>query len=58
MEKAHNLPRVRIKASHIRTLEAIAMHTSKSKISKFSLATVLSCNDVIYLEGRRMKDGR
>jgi hypothetical protein len=55
MEKAHNFSRVRIEPSHIRPLEAIAMDTGKSEIFKFSFATMLLCNDVIYLEGRRMK---
>ena len=51
MEKTHNFSRVTITPSHIRALEAIAMHTSKCEIFKFGLATMLFCNDVIYLEG-------
>ena len=31
------------------------MDTGKGEIFKYSLATMLSCNDVIGLEGRRMK---
>ena len=53
----HHLSRVRIKPSHIRALETIAMHTGKGEIFKFSLANMLSCNDVIYLEGCWMKRG-
>jgi hypothetical protein len=49
------LARVRIRPSHVRPLEAIAMDTGKGEIFKFSLATMLSCNDVIDLEGRRVK---
>jgi hypothetical protein len=55
MEKANNLSGVRIKPSHVRPLEAIAMDTGEGEVFKFSFATVLSCNDVIDLEGRRMK---
>jgi hypothetical protein len=55
MEKANNLSGVRVKPSHVRPLEAIAMDTGEGKIFKFSLATMLSCNDVIDLEGCRMK---
>jgi hypothetical protein len=55
MEKANNFSGVRIRPSHVRPLEAIAMDTGKGEIFKFSLATMLSCNDVIDLEGRRMK---
>ncbi len=55
MEKANNLSGDRIKPSHVRPLEAIAMDTGEGEIFKFSLATMLSCNDVIDLEGRRMK---
>jgi hypothetical protein len=55
MEKANNLSGVGIKPSHVRPLEAIAMDTGEGEIFKFSLATMLSCNDVIDLEGRRMK---
>jgi hypothetical protein len=31
------------------------MDTGEGEIFEFSLATMLSCNDVIDLEGRRMK---
>jgi hypothetical protein len=55
MEKANNFSSVRIGPSHVRPLEAIAMDTGNGEIFKFSLATMLSCNDVIDLEGRRMK---
>jgi len=55
MEKANNFSGVRIRPSHVRPLEAIAMDTGKGEIFKFSLATMLSCNDVIDLAGRRMK---
>jgi hypothetical protein len=56
MEKANNLSGVRIKPSHVRPLEAIAMDTGEGEILKFSFATMLSCDDVIDLEGRRMKN--
>jgi hypothetical protein len=36
-------------------LSAIAMVTAEGKIFKLSFATMLTCRDVIYLEGRRMK---
>jgi hypothetical protein len=36
-------------------LSAIAMDTAEGKIFKLSFATMLTCSDVIYLEGRRMK---
>jgi len=55
MEKANNLSALRIKPGHVRPLKAIAMDTGEGEIFKFSLATMLSCNDVIDLEGRRMK---
>lgn len=58
MEKAHNLSRVRIKSSYVWPLEAIAMDTGQGEIFKFSLATMLSCNDVIYLERCRMNGRR
>jgi hypothetical protein len=54
-EKANNLSAVRVKPSHVRPLDAIAMDTGEGEIFKFSLATMLSCNDVIDLEGCRMK---
>jgi hypothetical protein len=56
MEKANNLSGVRIKPSYVRPLESIAMDTGEGEIFKFRLATTLSCNDVIDLEGRRMKN--
>ena len=53
--KANKLSRVWIKPRHVWALEAIAMNTGQGEIFKFSLATMLSCNDVIYLERCRMK---
>jgi hypothetical protein len=47
MEKANNLFGVRIKPSHVRPLEAIAMDTGEGEIFKFSFATMLSCNDAM-----------
>src|ERR1700730_3707949 len=55
MEKTNQLSGVSIKPSHVRPLEAIAMDTGEGEIFKFSFAAMLSCNDVIDLEGRRMK---
>ena len=42
MEKAHNLSLIRVMPSHIRALEAIAMHTGKGEIFK-----VQSCHRVV-----------
>jgi len=55
MEKAHDFSGVCIKPSHVRSLEAIAMHTSEGEIFKLGFAAVLACNDVIYLERCRVK---
>jgi len=55
MEKAHDFSGVWIKSSHVRSLEAIAMHTSEGEIFKLGFAAVLACNDVIYLERCRVK---
>jgi hypothetical protein len=55
VEKAHDFPGVLVKPSHIRPLEAVAMHASEGEIFKLGFAAVLACDDVVYLKRRRVK---
>ena len=56
MEETNNLAGLRITAGNIRSLEAVAMNTGEGEILQFGFPSVLSCDDVIYLEGSWMEN--
>jgi hypothetical protein len=55
VKEANDFSRVQVKTSNVRPLETVAMDTTEGEILKFCFASVLSRNDVIYLEGRWVK---
>jgi len=55
MEQANDFAAIRINAGNVRTLKPIAMDASKGKIITGGGSAVLSSNNVIYLERRRVE---
>jgi len=51
VEESNNSFSFWINARYIRSLKAIAMNTSEGQILKFTFASVLPCDNMIYLEG-------
>ena len=58
MEESNELPRVWICSRDVRTFVPITVKTGESEILKNSLASMLTCNDVIDVKGQRIDPSR
>ena len=54
MEESNDLPRVWICPRDVRTFVPIAVKTREGEIFKNSLASMLTCNDVVDVKGQRI----